>query len=240
MPTQALTDLGTLHELAKTLAALQWQQLWPYYAIILVLAFITSGAGAWVGAYLKIRGENFARQTDFDNVLVQLAHQTRLTEGIGAKIASAHWIGQERNRTLRQKLEEYGVEIAELDGRLDKQKEANIFGPTQIPLFSDPMARADMLQVMFFPEIVEVHTQLRRAVSDYKIWYLKIRAARLRRYVHGINKDLEEIPPKDEERAPFEALYPPILAGVHAVEQAYRTRMAELLHETIEHERQGR
>ena len=72
-------------------------QLHPtVYLVIALTSLLSSGVAAFVGAYLKTRGENLATKSDFDSLLAQLKQQTREVEQVKSEISQAGWIQQRR------------------------------------------------------------------------------------------------------------------------------------------------
>jgi len=66
------------------------------YLLLVVFSLLTAGIGAYLGAYLRRRGENLATREDFDLILKQLSLQTQEVEGIKSEIARAGWVHQRR------------------------------------------------------------------------------------------------------------------------------------------------
>jgi hypothetical protein len=75
----------------------------PWWAIALV-PFISAGAGAYVGGYLKKKGENLATHEDIDKVLDQVRAVTTTTKEIEAKISTEVWDRQKRWELKREVL----------------------------------------------------------------------------------------------------------------------------------------
>jgi hypothetical protein len=61
----------------------------PEYWLALGIAALVSGLGAYFGAYLKRKGENYATKED-------VAEITRITKEIEAKISDDTWARQRR------------------------------------------------------------------------------------------------------------------------------------------------
>lgn len=61
------------------------------YAGISVLTVLSAGIGAYIGAYLKKKGENLATHEDIDKLLVQIRATTEATKSIEARISSEVW-----------------------------------------------------------------------------------------------------------------------------------------------------
>jgi hypothetical protein len=66
------------------------------YAGISVITVLSAGIGAFIGAYLKKKGENLATHEDFQTVLTELKETTRTTKEIENKISDAVWDRQKR------------------------------------------------------------------------------------------------------------------------------------------------
>ncbi len=62
----------------------------------LLLEAVVAGAGAYLGSYLKKKGENLATREDINNVVEQVKAVTRATKEIEAKISSDVWDRQKR------------------------------------------------------------------------------------------------------------------------------------------------
>jgi hypothetical protein len=61
-----------------------------------VISFVAAGAGAYLGSYLKKKGENLATKEDFDDLKAQTAALTTTTKEIEAKIGDEVWNRQKR------------------------------------------------------------------------------------------------------------------------------------------------
>jgi hypothetical protein len=69
-----------------------------------LLSFITAGAGAYIGGYLKKRGENLATKEDFNDLKAQTAALTQTTKEIEAKINDQVWNRQRQWELKRDTL----------------------------------------------------------------------------------------------------------------------------------------
>jgi len=108
-------------------------QLHPsVYVLIVTITLVAGGVGAFVGAYLKRRGETLATKADFDVLSDQVRQQTRETEQIKSEIARAGWIHQRRwdlKREIYWRLLETLEEIKQ-KGRLLDQMLQSYWSPT--------------------------------------------------------------------------------------------------------------
>src|SRR3569832_1782661 len=69
--------------------------------LVVLLTVISSGAGAYVGAYLKKKGENFATHEDMAKLVEQTAAITQAAKQIEAAITDKLWQRQ-RNWEVRR------------------------------------------------------------------------------------------------------------------------------------------
>jgi hypothetical protein len=110
-------------------------QLHPtVYLVIGLISVLSGGIGAFVGAYLRRRGENLATKTDFESLLAQLRQQTREVEEIKSEISQAGWIHQRRwdlKRELYAQLLVVLEEIKEKGRWFSESVSSHIWGATQ-------------------------------------------------------------------------------------------------------------
>lgn len=64
------------------------------YAGISVVTILSAGIGAYIGAYLKKKGENLATHEDLENLVVELKATTEATKSIEARISNDLWVSQ--------------------------------------------------------------------------------------------------------------------------------------------------
>jgi hypothetical protein len=64
------------------------------YAGISVVTVLSAGIGAYIGAYLKKKGENLATHEDLDKLVVELKATTETTKSIEARISNDLWVSQ--------------------------------------------------------------------------------------------------------------------------------------------------
>lgn len=80
-----------------------------------VLSFIAAGVGAYVGSYLKKRGENLATKDDFDDLKEQTRQLTQATKEIEARISDQLWNRQRRWELKRDTLLEATKRLTEVN-----------------------------------------------------------------------------------------------------------------------------
>lgn len=85
---------------------------------IALLPFITAGLGAYLGGYLKTKGENLATHEDIAKLDAQVRVVTTTTEEIKAKISDEVWNRQKRWELKREVLFDAVKRLAEMDEAL--------------------------------------------------------------------------------------------------------------------------
>jgi len=71
---------------------------WAY----ILVPFISAGGGAYLGSYLKKKGENLATKEDIDGVVEQVKAVTKATKEIEAKISNDVWDRQKQWELKRE------------------------------------------------------------------------------------------------------------------------------------------
>src|ERR1035441_6475021 len=85
-----------------------------------ILSFIGAGGGAYLGAYLKKKGENLATHEDLDKLVVQMAAVTKTTKQIEAQISNDLWDRQKRWELKRDAFFETMRELGTVESSIVK------------------------------------------------------------------------------------------------------------------------
>jgi hypothetical protein len=96
---------GILHALAILQQTASQASATPDVWVLIVPAVIAAIFGAvtgWVGAYLKVKAENYATKEEFDEALQRLAENTRTVGEENAKIARRAALDSELREAVRQ------------------------------------------------------------------------------------------------------------------------------------------
>ncbi len=91
---------------------------------------VCSGIGAYIGAYLKKKGENYATKEDVDIVVQQIAAVTATAKRIEGNIAHDYRRWEVKKEVLFELLEKYGV-VDDALNRLIAATGAPIFAPDE-------------------------------------------------------------------------------------------------------------
>jgi hypothetical protein len=83
-----------------------------------LIPFISAGAGAYFGGYLKKKGENLATHEDIEKLVDQVRAVTLATKEIEAKVSSDIWSQQKRWELKRETLFDATKRLAELNDAL--------------------------------------------------------------------------------------------------------------------------
>ena len=86
--------------------------------LTLVLTFVVAGAGAYLGSYLKKKGENLATHEDIGELVNQMAAVTEATKTIEAKISNEMWSRQQRWEVQKSALLDSLKELASSEALL--------------------------------------------------------------------------------------------------------------------------
>ena len=92
--------------------------IFQHYAAYAVTAKSTSGFGAYLGSYLRKKGENRAIHEDIGKLVDQMKAVTQATKEIEAKISDDVWARQRRWELRRDILLQTMDEIANMQGPL--------------------------------------------------------------------------------------------------------------------------
>jgi hypothetical protein len=99
------------------------------YAGTAVTTFVAGGAGAYVGSYLKRKGENLATHEDIGKLVAQVGAVTQATKEIEARISDEVWNRQRQWELKRELLLETVKGLAELERAMSIY--TTTFGPRQ-------------------------------------------------------------------------------------------------------------
>ncbi len=86
------------------------------------LSFFSGGAGAFLGSYLKKKGENLATHEDVDKLVDQVRAITTATKQIETKISSDFWDRQKQWELKREVLFDASKKLSELESKLRSLK----------------------------------------------------------------------------------------------------------------------
>lgn len=75
---------------------------WIQTILELLLVGLVAGLGAYFGAYLKVKGQNWAKQQDTDLILEEVRATTKATKEIEAKISNEVWDRQKQWELKRE------------------------------------------------------------------------------------------------------------------------------------------
>lgn len=153
--------------------AIQGKLSLPWWAYF--FCFIITAVSAFLGAYLKVKAENFATREDFEKIIEQLKIQVAATEQIRSDVSFNNWKNQEKNSILRKKLEElvgYAFELRKI-ARDDIEKlgrDLHTSASTSFDSESEAILKMEMLSLLYFPELkieaLETNINFRRLQQE--------------------------------------------------------------------------
>ena len=83
-----------------------------------VVTFLSGGTGAYLGSYLKKKGENLATHEDINKLVDQVRAVTTATKQIETKISSDLWDRQKHWELKREVLFDAAKKLSDVDNRL--------------------------------------------------------------------------------------------------------------------------
>jgi hypothetical protein len=217
-------DTAAIREIAKTIADEQFLLHWPFYALMIALTALVGFASAFVGAYAKKRGQNYATKADFDSLLAQLRLTTAVAEEVKSQISQADWATREAKTLRRIKLEELLHAIHEVEAWVDADREQRLFNSSR-DLGVYPMPKLEVLAGLYFPELAEPvyeFGQLHR-----KSMVMIVEAQSTLEAAHQVPQERLKI--LDEFNANWVPMYKSRLKAIAALEKKSREVMSTLV-----------
>lgn len=141
-----------LEQLARQIAEASFSRSWQWNLVWIALAGFCGAVGAFVGAYLRRRGETYAAKQDLEEVLRQLRLTTDIATRIRAEIEHADWRKRELISIKRTKAEALLMAIQKAKVRIEEVSKQVLFGE-QDDVPSDFGDESTMLTILYFPEI---------------------------------------------------------------------------------------
>jgi hypothetical protein len=125
---------------------------WLFLFVTVVVMALAAGVAAWGGAFLKIKGENFATKRDFDELQRQLSANTKLVETIKSEVNQRDWAQREWTTLRRIKLEALVEKTHECEVYLDQRRQDAVDGKVASPE-RDPVDELYALAALYFREL---------------------------------------------------------------------------------------
>lgn len=82
-----------IQALAQAIVAEQAPSWWSWIVWVALIA-VASAAGAFAGAYLRKRGENYATKQDFDELKERLRETTAVAEQVRIDLSHNDWMSR--------------------------------------------------------------------------------------------------------------------------------------------------
>lgn len=144
---------------------------WAYY-VILVLCMVAS---AFLGAYLRKRGETYATKADMEEVLKQLKETTQTVEEVRTAVAHQDWQSREWKTLRRTKLEELSISIHEIHATSLSYMREIIFAE-QVASEELKGWKVVMLCMLYFPDLKGPVQKFLEEFYAYQQWAIAKRA----------------------------------------------------------------
>ncbi|PKH05962.1 hypothetical protein [Moritella sp. Urea-trap-13] len=142
---------------------------WYFYLLLLCVSTI----GAFFGSLLKGFGKEKSKYLAIESSLETIAKQVKLTTETSEQIKTAieHnvWRKKELETLKREKLEQYFLHISLLNNSLNNEMISTFFGE-KVEHDPESFTKADMIQSLYLPELLEVHLELSKVVIEFQTW----------------------------------------------------------------------
>jgi HD superfamily phosphohydrolase len=136
---------------AEVVAQLQLgDRYWMY--MYLFINVVVVAVAAWLGSFLKTKGQNFATKRDFAELLKQQEKTAEAVETIKSEISQRDWVQREWTNLRRVKLEALFEKMHECEGYLDRRRDAAIVGKAG-PSERNCIIELEALATLYFPEL---------------------------------------------------------------------------------------
>jgi hypothetical protein len=86
--------------------------------MLATICFFSGGVGAYLGSYLRKKGENLATHEDIDKLVEQVSAVTKATKEIETKISSDVWDRQKQWELKREILFDATKRLSEIENKL--------------------------------------------------------------------------------------------------------------------------
>jgi hypothetical protein len=149
-------DKNIIHQIAAEVVAQlpighpYWMHLYLFINLLIVAA--VAGIAAWVGSFLKTKGQNFATKQDFDELHRQLKINTETVETIKSEVSQRDRAQREWTNLRRIKLEGLLEKMHECEAYLDRCADALICG-RMVPQERDLASELLAISSLHFPEL---------------------------------------------------------------------------------------
>lgn len=138
-------------ELARAIAGQSVLDAWPYWLLLMLLGFLLSVAGGFIGSYAAKRGEVQAARADQQEILTQLRATTRAAEETRSAVSFGDWTEREHRSLRRMKLEE--MMLLAYDTRHWQSREIDRIYDHTLPELPSPQVKLMVLGKLYFPEL---------------------------------------------------------------------------------------
>jgi hypothetical protein len=127
-------DPNTIQQIATEVVhrLLPYADPWAFWLVVAIITALVAGAGAWGGAFFKIKGENFATKRDFEGLQERLKATTGLVEGIKSEVSQRDWAQREWTNLRRVKLEALIEKMHEREAFLKVQRRKALDGEPEV------------------------------------------------------------------------------------------------------------
>jgi len=142
---------------------------WYFYAILLGVSILGAFFGSFIRGYGNEKAKYSAIESSLETIKKQVSETTKVSEEIKKDIELQIWKAKEKQSLKREKLEEYVTTIYLVRDNNHLKMENKIFNSNNA--FDDhTWNKANMLQKLYFPELLVEHNEFRKAQVSFDKW----------------------------------------------------------------------
>ena len=162
-----------IREITHQIIREQLLQNWEFYLVLIAAFAVASVVSAFIGSYIRKRGETYATKADLNELLTQLRATTKAAEEVKTVIAHTDWVMKEWKTIRRTKLEELFSSVYALREWVDKETRIRLFDANADDRPS-PIWRIELVSRLYFPELHAEVQALSILYSEYCLTLISI------------------------------------------------------------------
>ena len=144
-------------------------QNWYFYCLLLLISIVSAFGVSLIKNFGKEKSKYLAIESSLETIVKQVKLTTETSEQIKTGIEHNVWRKKELETLKREKLEQYFIHISLVNNSLNNEMISKFFGE-KVEHDPENFTKADMIQSLYLPELLEVHHDLSKVVVEFQTW----------------------------------------------------------------------
>jgi hypothetical protein len=144
-------------------------QNWYFYCLLLLISIVSAFGVSLIKSFGKEKSKYLAIESSLKTIVKQVELTTEISEKIKTGIEHNVWRKKELETLKREKLEQYFIHISLINNSLNNEMISKFFGE-KVEYDPENFTKADMIQSLYLPELLEVHHDLSKVVVEFQTW----------------------------------------------------------------------